>query len=155
MKGSKTILISTHDMEEADILGDRIAILHAGQFRSYGTSFFLKKILGNAFNKFQNLCFIIVCIKSIHTSTNFSCFVGEGNVEVNLSIEPWCDTKNILSEFDPETKVINEDGGKLVLSTKISPHLPDLLDKIENRKEDFGVSGLSVSLITLEQVFLK
>lgn len=48
MKGSKTILISTHDMEEADILGDRIAILHGGQFRSYGTSFFLKKILGNA-----------------------------------------------------------------------------------------------------------
>ena len=46
MKGKKTILISTHDMEEADILGDRIAIVHSGLLRSYGTSMFLKKLLG-------------------------------------------------------------------------------------------------------------
>lgn len=46
MKGHKTVIISTHDMEEADILGDRIAIMHTGQLISYGTPFFLKKILG-------------------------------------------------------------------------------------------------------------
>ncbi|XP_011705157.1 PREDICTED: retinal-specific ATP-binding cassette transporter-like, partial [Wasmannia auropunctata] len=43
MRGEKTILISTHNMEEADILGDRIAIVHAGRLRSYGTAMFLKK----------------------------------------------------------------------------------------------------------------
>ena len=47
MRGQKTILISTHDMEEADILGDRIAILHTGQLRSYGSAMFLKKLFGN------------------------------------------------------------------------------------------------------------
>jgi ATP-binding cassette subfamily A (ABC1) protein 3 len=40
------MLISTHDMEEADILGDRIAIMHTGQLKSYGTSMFLKRLLG-------------------------------------------------------------------------------------------------------------
>lgn len=33
-------------MEEADILGDRIAILHGGRLRSYGTAMFLKKQYG-------------------------------------------------------------------------------------------------------------
>ena len=46
MRGEKTILISTHDMEEADILGDRIAVINLGCLRSYGTNMFLKKVLG-------------------------------------------------------------------------------------------------------------
>ena len=33
-------------MEEADILGDRIAIIHSGRMRCYGTSMFLKKLYG-------------------------------------------------------------------------------------------------------------
>lgn len=46
MRGQKTILISTHDMEEANILGDRIAIMDLGQLKSYGTPMFLKKTFG-------------------------------------------------------------------------------------------------------------
>ena len=33
-------------MEEADILGDRIAIMHSGQLKCYGSSMFLKNLLG-------------------------------------------------------------------------------------------------------------
>lgn len=47
MRGQKTILISTHNMEEADILGDRTAIIHLGRLKSYGTPMFLKKLYGN------------------------------------------------------------------------------------------------------------
>ena len=46
MRGEKTILISTHNMEEADVLGDRTAIIHLGKLRSYGTPMFLKKLYG-------------------------------------------------------------------------------------------------------------
>ena len=46
MRGQKTILISTHNMEEADILGDRTAIIHLGRLKSYGTPMFLKKLYG-------------------------------------------------------------------------------------------------------------
>ena len=46
MRGQKTILISTHDMEEADVLGDRIAVIHLGHLKSYGSTMFLKKLLG-------------------------------------------------------------------------------------------------------------
>ena len=46
LRGEKTILISSHDMEEADILGDRIAIIQSGRMRCYGTPMFLKKLYG-------------------------------------------------------------------------------------------------------------
>ncbi|KAI4463142.1 atp-binding cassette transporter subfamily a abca [Holotrichia oblita] len=42
-KIGRTILLSTHLMKEADVLGDRIAILANGMLQCYGSSFFLKK----------------------------------------------------------------------------------------------------------------
>ena len=45
-KKNRTILLTTHFMEEADILGDRIAIMARGQVQCYGTSMFLKNKLG-------------------------------------------------------------------------------------------------------------
>ena len=45
-KKKRTILLTTHFMEEADILGDRIAIMARGQIQCYGTSLFLKRKLG-------------------------------------------------------------------------------------------------------------
>ncbi|XP_014205582.1 ATP-binding cassette sub-family A member 3-like isoform X2 [Copidosoma floridanum] len=125
MRGQKTIIISTHDMEEADILGDRIAIMHTGQLRSYGTAMFLKKL------------------------------IGQGNVEVTLSVEPWSNNKRILDELNSQGNIISADASKIVISLPNSPDLPDALDKLEGMKKELGVSGLSVSLLSLEQVFLK
>ncbi|GJQ65474.1 hypothetical protein Trydic_g7579 [Trypoxylus dichotomus] len=43
-KTGRTILLSTHFMNEADILGDRVAILGSGMLQCYGSSFYLKKV---------------------------------------------------------------------------------------------------------------
>lgn len=45
-------MITTHFMEEADVLGDRIAIMDHGQVKCYGTPLFLKKAYG--INKIKN-----------------------------------------------------------------------------------------------------
>ncbi|XP_014205585.1 ATP-binding cassette sub-family A member 2-like [Copidosoma floridanum] len=124
-RGQKTILISTHDMEEADILGDRIAIVHGGRLRSYGTSMFLKKHLGG------------------------------GNVEITLSTEPWCNPESIRTYLGSRSKILNSDGNKNVISVPYTPELPDALDRTESNKRHLGITGMSVSLITLEQVFLR
>lgn len=42
-RGSRTTLVTTHSMEEADVLGDRIAIMGHGRLICYGSSMFLKK----------------------------------------------------------------------------------------------------------------
>ncbi|KAF7399046.1 hypothetical protein HZH66_006943 [Vespula vulgaris] len=124
MRGQKTIIISTHNMEEADILGDRIAIIHGGLLRSYGTAMFLKKQYGH------------------------------GHIEVVLSTKPWCDPEKVVDKFDTRSQVTLEKE-KIVLSVPYTENLPHSLDEIENQKRRLGVTGINVSLITLEQVFLK
>ncbi|XP_022097183.1 ATP-binding cassette sub-family A member 1-like isoform X2 [Acanthaster planci] len=45
-KEGRTIIMSTHHMDEADVLGDRIAIISSGQLRCSGSSLFLKSRFG-------------------------------------------------------------------------------------------------------------
>ena len=45
----RTIILSTHHMDEADILGDRIAIISHGKLRCCGSSLFLKKCFGSGY----------------------------------------------------------------------------------------------------------
>lgn len=47
-KEGRTLILSTHFMDEADLLGDRIAIMAEGVVKCCGTSYFLKKTYGNA-----------------------------------------------------------------------------------------------------------
>lgn len=44
----RTIILTTHFMDEADILGDRIAIMSDGVVKCCGTSMFLKKLYGKS-----------------------------------------------------------------------------------------------------------
>uniref|UniRef100_A0A673CYV6 P-type phospholipid transporter n=1 Tax=Sphaeramia orbicularis TaxID=375764 RepID=A0A673CYV6_9TELE len=48
-KQGRTIILSTHHMDEADILGDRIAIISHGKMRCCGSSLFLKKRFGSGY----------------------------------------------------------------------------------------------------------
>ena len=45
-KRGRTILLTTHFMDEADILGDRIAIMAEGNIKCCGSSLFLKNKYG-------------------------------------------------------------------------------------------------------------
>ena len=45
-RAGRTMILSTHFMDEADLLGDRIAIMADGQLQCCGTSMFLKNIYG-------------------------------------------------------------------------------------------------------------
>ena len=47
----RTMVLSTHFMDEADLLGDRIAIMADGQVKCYGSSLFLKNKYGKQLAK--------------------------------------------------------------------------------------------------------
>ncbi|KAH6930966.1 hypothetical protein HPB50_021084 [Hyalomma asiaticum] len=46
LRGKASILLSTHDMEEADILGDRIIVMYSGSVICWGSPSFLKNACG-------------------------------------------------------------------------------------------------------------
>jgi len=45
----RTIILTTHFMDEADMLGDRIAIIAQGQLKCCGSSLFLKRKIGSGY----------------------------------------------------------------------------------------------------------
>ncbi|XP_013381483.2 ATP-binding cassette sub-family A member 2-like [Lingula anatina] len=49
-KKDRTVLLSTHYMDEADLLGDRIAIISSGQLKCCGSSLFLKSTFGDGYH---------------------------------------------------------------------------------------------------------
>jgi len=49
-RSDRIILLTTHFMDEADNLGDRIAIMSHGQLRCSGSSVFLKNKFGVGYN---------------------------------------------------------------------------------------------------------
>ena len=49
-KRDRIILLTTHYMDEADILGDRIGIMSAGRLVCLGSSMFLKRKYGVGYN---------------------------------------------------------------------------------------------------------
>jgi ATP-binding cassette subfamily A (ABC1) protein 3 len=48
-KQDRIIILTTHNMDEADILGDRIGIMSAGRMVCTGSSTFLKKRFGHGY----------------------------------------------------------------------------------------------------------
>lgn len=48
-KENRIIILTTHYMDEADVLGDRIAIMSHGKIKCCGSSLFLKNKLGVGF----------------------------------------------------------------------------------------------------------
>lgn len=49
LRNDRTILLTTHFMEEADILGDRIAIMAEGEIECVGSPVFLKNRFGTGY----------------------------------------------------------------------------------------------------------
>ncbi|KAG0089085.1 hypothetical protein BGZ93_010054 [Podila epicladia] len=49
VKIGRTVVLTTHSMEEADVLSDRIAIMTSGQLRCIGSSLHLKELYGSGF----------------------------------------------------------------------------------------------------------
>lgn len=128
-KKGRTILLTTHFMDEADVLGDRIAIMADGDLKTVGSSFFLKKRFGVGYR--------LTCVKKSTCNpqlvTNFlSKYIHEIEIETNIGTElSYVLNDNYVSRF----KIIFKD-------------LEDNLEKLK-------ISSFGLSLTTLEEVFLK
>ncbi|CAB3983284.1 ATP-binding cassette sub-family A member 2 isoform X4 [Paramuricea clavata] len=83
-KQDRTILLSTHYMDEADVLGDRIAIISEGKLQCLGSSLFLKSNFGDGYN-------LTLVKKSSGSTQNSFSNTPRGSVS-NLGIIPPANT---------------------------------------------------------------
>lgn len=128
IKKDRTILLTTHFMEEADVLGDRVVIMAEGKAKCNGSPLFLKRILGDGYtlsmNKGEN-CDVQEISKLVKTAIHGA----------NLKV-----TKNDLIFNLPVSEVGN---------------FANLFERFDNAKKDLDVFNLSIKVATMEDVFLK
>ena len=128
-KKGRTILLTTHFMDEADVLGDRIAIMADGDLKTVGSSFFLKKKFGVGYR--------LVCVKA-------------PGCDVNA-------VTNLLANYIPGITIETNIGSELsyVLKDNFVSKFRIIFAHLETKSEELKISSFGVSLTTLEEVFLK
>ncbi|CAF0946948.1 unnamed protein product [Brachionus calyciflorus] len=129
LKLNRTIIISTHYMQEADFLSDRIAILNQGEVKCCGSPKFLK----SNFCKGYKL--------NIKKSSDFNEIVFKNIIEV------------FDENYEIETNNLNEIC--VYLRTNSTENIRSFLENIENNKFYIGFDSYSISSPTIEEVFLK
>nr|KAF6336044.1 ATP binding cassette subfamily A member 12 [Myotis myotis] len=138
-KTARTIILSTHHLDEAEVLSDRIAFLEMGGLRCCGSPFYLKEAFGDGYHL---------------TLTK--------KKSPNLNANAICDTMAVTAMIRshlPEAYLKEDIGGELVyvlppFSTKVSGAYLSLLRALDNGMGDLNIGCYGISDTTVEEVFL-
>ena len=136
-----TILLTTHFMDEADVLGDRIAIMSKGSLRACGSPLFLKSKYGNGYN--------LVLTKKRKEN-------GEIETE-SSSIDSSDKIINAITSIIPTAKLSSNINTEIsfVLPTEETGKFSSLFESLEKQKENLDILNIGISVTTLEEVFLR
>ncbi|KAM3603993.1 uncharacterized protein V6R79_004994 [Siganus canaliculatus] len=171
-RAGRTVILSTHHMDEADLLSDRIAIISKGQLHCSGSPLFLKNCFGVGFyltlvrrmkdlKKKENDCDCASdcsCTCSIctgykdqsHNQFQHIDRVLDGDVD-NITC--------VIHHHVPEAKLIETIGQELtyLLPNKGFKHraYASLFRELEETLSDMGLSSFGISDTSLEEIFIK
>ena len=128
-KKDRVVLLTTHFMDEADILGDRIVILSEGSVRCSGSSLFLKNKFGAGY-----------VLSLSKTSPQVPVTPIEEGVKSQV----------------PEALLSSSVAGEVVFSLPIGAlnSFSRLFFFLQKHAVDLGITSYGVSITSLEQVFI-
>nr|GLL35566.1 ABC transporter A family member 9-like [Ipomoea trifida] len=137
-KHGRSIILTTHSMEEADILADRIGIMAKGRLRCIGNATTLKSRFGAGFITKVSLDKGEDDDNTIEDHNKHHLAVKEF-FKMHLDVMP--------KEEDPSSLTF-------VIPHEQERQLDEFFKEMENRKSDFGIQNVQIGLSTLEEVFL-
>lgn len=128
-KSDRTVLLTTHFMDEADLLGDRIAIMAKGALQCCGSSLFLKQKYGAGYH--------MTLVKEPHC-----------NPEA---------ISQLICQHIPNASLESSAGAELafVLPKESTHRFESLFSKLEMKQKELGIASFGASVTTMEEVFLR
>eukprot|EP01114_Cavostelium_apophysatum_P013017 TRINITY_DN3066_c0_g1_i2.p1 TRINITY_DN3066_c0_g1~~TRINITY_DN3066_c0_g1_i2.p1 ORF type:complete len:1610 (-),score=443.90 TRINITY_DN3066_c0_g1_i2:33-4862(-) len=128
-KKGRTIILTTHYMDEAEYLSDRVAIMSKGSLRCLGSTLFLKNRFG------------------VNYYLNIEKLEGCDTKHIAEIV-----TKNI-----DNSQMTEENSSEIIFSLPLKnvKQFPKLFRKLETKRESLHIASFGVTLTTLEEVFLK
>ncbi|XP_073427516.1 retinal-specific phospholipid-transporting ATPase ABCA4 [Dendrobates tinctorius] len=168
-RSGRTIILSTHHMDEADLLGDRIAIISQGKLYCSGSPLFLKNCFGTGF--YLTLVRRMRKVKddvekdsgSCHSDCSCPCpgctpKTKEDPLEQEMDGSVSGLTE-LIHHHVPEAKLIESIGQELIylLPGKDFKYraYASLFRELEETMGDLGLSSFGISDTPLEEIFLK
>uniref|UniRef100_A0A7N8WK55 ATP-binding cassette, sub-family A (ABC1), member 4b n=1 Tax=Mastacembelus armatus TaxID=205130 RepID=A0A7N8WK55_9TELE len=140
----RTVILSTHHMDEADLLSDRIAIISKGQLHCCGSPLFLKNCFGVGF--YLTLVRQTESVSNTDTEKAIPAFL-----KLNIT--------SLIHHHVPEAKLIEMIGQELtyLLPSKGFKHraYASLFRELEETLVDMGLSSFGISDTSLEEIFIK
>ena len=149
LKPGRTIILSTHHMDEAEILGDRIAIINDGQLICAGSSLFLKRRYADGYQ----LTLVQKPLLEMEPSEN--------SYDVVKSWESRDEDKctrfiqNILPDASLQKNMGLELTYILPYSALSSGEFVKLLQELESNKEELNITAYGLADTSLEEIFLR
>nr|QER78483.1 ATP-binding cassette transporter [Diaphorina citri] len=168
----RTIVMTTHLMDEADLLGDRIAIINGGQLKAIGTPFSLKKeferqgrtivMTTHLMDEADLLGDRIAIInggqlKAIGTPFSLKKEFGQGYSLTLIKDHKGFNESQVtafIREYCPEGQAEWVTDNEVRYRLTDSSLFPDLLKNLESKQGELHVKEYGLSLTTMEDVFM-
>lgn len=179
VKRGRVTLLTTHSMEEADILGDKIAIMKGGRIAALGTSLRLKNRFGSGYTvsviakedsmkQVQDFVFdSFDATKALRSAEENGSSAHVREVD-DADDAPKKKKKKPQKQDDAAdaTHAVASSGGVELVSQvqavstfkiplNFASVLPDFFENLEGVKKKLGIKDFQLSMTTLEEVFLK
>ncbi|GMH33239.1 hypothetical protein BSKO_01073 [Bryopsis sp. KO-2023] len=140
-KAGRAIVLTTHSMEEADILGDRISIMARGRIRAIGSSIRLKQKFGAGYE----VSVSVGAPNGQSSTADLQSLKADGDAvkeffRSSLNLTPREENRAYITYLIPRD---------------LEKALPDFLNKLESEQQRLKITDVQLSLTTLEEVFLK
>uniref|UniRef100_A0A3B3WKE3 Uncharacterized protein n=1 Tax=Poecilia mexicana TaxID=48701 RepID=A0A3B3WKE3_9TELE len=129
----RTIILSTHHMDEADILGDRIAIISHGKLCCVGSSLYLKTQLGTGY--------YLTLVKKEAEPSLSSCRNSSSTVSFTKKV-----AARLVEDLGHELTYV------LPYSAAKDGAFVALFRELDLKLQELGISSYGVSDTTLEEV---
>ncbi|XP_072219952.1 retinal-specific phospholipid-transporting ATPase ABCA4-like [Leuresthes tenuis] len=171
-RSGRTVILSTHHMDEADLLSDRIAIISKGQLYCCGSPLFLKNCFGVGFyltlvrrikdlKKRENECDCASdCSCTCSMCTGYKDQSQNQFQQPDRVLEGDVDSiTSLIHHHVPDAKLIETIGQELtyLLPNKGFKHqaYASLFRELEETLSDMGLSSFGISDTSLEEIFIK
>uniref|UniRef100_A0A3B4YY19 P-type phospholipid transporter n=1 Tax=Seriola lalandi dorsalis TaxID=1841481 RepID=A0A3B4YY19_SERLL len=164
----RTIILSTHYMDEAELLGDRIAIISQGKLCCCGSPLFLKSQLGSGYYltvvkregldtstpSSTSICTSTSSTNKLDSESSMSEDTGLGSEDSNLAA-----LVSLAQHHVPGARLVEESGREAVINlpqtAAKNSSLAVFLSDLDQRLTELGISSYGLSDSTLEEIFLR
>lgn len=153
-KPGRTILMSSHHLEEADVLGDRVAIIAEGRLIAYGTPDYLKRKFGQGY-------YLTIGKRVDFSPSYLTCDINNGLPhQIDQMNQQDVNIYNfVATTFKDNASLIENNSAEMTYSLSNSPELTKEYEskfkRLEENSARLGISHFKLNSSNMEEVFIR